>query len=213
MSEIGHPDIDPQLLPPISLERIFAEEAFYILAAQSHPETTAVGDMQVTVQASERYDIINKDPEAPEQALRLKSVPTFSGDGDAYSPSDKYYVIELQMGELREGMEPTDENYSWLPYVMSVVDTEDIDNISILNSKNGKDLRQGDLASALMSLQSMREEVRGVIFETISSTDKAPTYVTKRFKPFHSEEFYQSSFCGSCGALNTPCQHLPHTLS
>lgn len=218
MANIFHPPLELGLSAAVSAERLFAEEAFQLLTTFAVKGSMTIDSTYMTYPITDRCDVQAADD--AERALRLQGVPVLGGAavGESLSPSDKYYVIEVEHGVLADPEEDMawDEDYDWEPYVMAVIDTENIDNVSVLDANTGKDLDPADLQQALFTLQFMRNEFRNAYFEEeVEDTIIAPNFerLEQGYGEYDSSEHLELSACDTCGTENVPCAHNSFTLN
>ena len=179
MSEIFHPPIQQGIGPGISIERIFAEEAYMMLAQCGVPLVEQIDPVIVTSLVTERVDMVanNDDTSA---ALRLRSLPVFriiANNHNRQDPSGDYTAILLEYGESDDDdtNETFEETFNWRGYVLAIIEMDNLNRVDVLDAQTGKDLSRTDIESALVFLEQMRQETRNYLFENHVSTRSVAT--------------------------------------
>ena len=223
-----HPDFDLTVSAGTNDERYFAEEVHQLLDTFAIEGTTLIDGLHVAYPVTERCGMNTFGTD--QVALRLRGMPVFSTyDSRHYSPSEAYYVIHLEYSNLPDDNLTEgpimDEDLTWEPYVVAVINTEDHGDISVLNARTGKSLSSNDLRFALSVVSIMRKEFRGMKFEEdLLDLQVKPAYESileklkgsegpLMLKEFVSTDFLDVSECDSCSTHNQPCEHNPHSLS
>jgi hypothetical protein len=158
MSDISHPPIRQDIGPGISIERMFAEEAYMMLAQCGVP-------------------LVDDETSA---ALRLRSLPVLSimaSNHHHQDPSGDYTAIVLEYGESDDDdtAETFEESFNWRGYVLVVIAMDNLNDVSILDAQTGYDLDRTDIESAQLFLDQMRQENRNFLFENHVSTQSVIT--------------------------------------
>ena len=179
MSNISHPPIRQDFGPGLSIERIFAEEAYMMLAQCGVPLVEQIEPVLVTSLVTERVDMVSNDDETS-AALRLRSLPVLrimANNHNHQDPSGDYTAILLEYGESDD--DDTDEtfedSFNWRGYVLVVIAMDNLNDVSVLDAQTGYDLERSDIASALLFLDQMRQENRNYLFENHVSTHSVAT--------------------------------------
>lgn len=174
MSEISHPPIQQGIGPGISIERIFAEEVYMMLAQCGVPLVEQIDPVIVTSLVTERVDMVanNDDTLA---ALRLRSLPVLriiANNHNRQDPSGDYTAILLEYGESDDDdtNETFEETFNWRGYVLAIIDMDNLNRVDVLDAQTGEDLSRTDIESALVFLEQMRQETRNYLFENHVST-------------------------------------------
>jgi hypothetical protein len=179
MSDISHPPIRQDIGPGISIERMFAEEAYMMLAQCGVPLVEQIEPVLVTSLVTERVDMVANDDETS-AALRLRSLPVLSimaSNHHHQDPSGDYTAIVLEYGESDDDdtAETFEESFNWRGYVLVVIAMDNLNDVSILDAQTGYDLDRTDIESAQLFLDQMRQENRNFLFENHVSTQSVIT--------------------------------------
>jgi hypothetical protein len=179
MSEISHPPIQQNIGPGISIERIFAEEAYVMLAQCGVPLVEQIEPVIVTSLVTNRVDMVANDDETS-AALRLRTLPVFSikaNNPNRQDPSGDYTAILLEYGESDDDdtAETFEDSFDWRGYVLVVIAMNNLNDVSVLDAQTGYDLDRADIESALLFLDQMRQENRNYLFENHVSTYSVAT--------------------------------------
>lgn len=213
-----HPDIMLGTSAAASLERIFAEEAFRLLGSIAIPQPTRMDGYYVTTATTDPIEMLTQGE--LEVAFRLNSMATFEGmEYAAFKPSNKYMAILMEYGELHDDDVDMDfvtaEDFTWHNYVLAVINTQNIDDVSVLDATTGKALAGDDLARAHFNLQEASNAIREAIYEEeVQDSMVAPmvTQLDKGYAEFkHQEYFVEPDHCRDHGVIQEPCEYSPFT--
>ena len=206
--------------PNVSPEQSLAEEAFSLLGSMGAPEETRIGSVVYMTNVTERVDMLTIDER--QVGLRLRGLPTLaiSVSSDGLAIADEYFVMEVRQADTEMADEFTDDTeVKWQPYICMIINTQKTGEVAVVNSETGKDLEPGDLLYAQCVLDAMRKEYRNQNYEE-SLADAAHHVMSntcvldaQNTVPFDSADFFQTSYCDSCGHENVPCEHNPYTLN
>ncbi|MFA5004427.1 MAG: hypothetical protein WC498_04095 [Candidatus Saccharimonadales bacterium] len=220
MSEIQHPSVDLGIIRNVSLERTLAEEAFRIVMAHGCETYTWLEDVRYSLPTTEPVDLSTEDDD--EVSFRIKAMPVLNIDKSPFPPSADYFVMELQHGRFDMKLADTAEDpYNWQPYIRMIVNTEECDDVTILDARTFQELEDNDLAQVNFLLTVMQQEYRGMQMEdeigdaagTICAGSVFTTKLGNRtLKAYNSIDFFDLSSCDKCSTDNQACKHNPYTL-
>src|SRR5437879_1017169 len=130
MAEIQHPPIDFGIAREVSLERIFAEEAFQLVNSYGQDSTIQIDSMLWTVPVTELVDLTAQYQ--TDITFRIQGMPVFSCGESGFQASAEYYVMELQYGLVEDECDmATEEDYDWKPYVRVIINARDVNDITV----------------------------------------------------------------------------------
>jgi hypothetical protein len=181
MSEISHPPIRQDNRSTISIERIFAEEAYAMLVHDGVPLLEHLDLVTMTTLVTDYVDVTTEDDEVL-AALRLRTLPVQNNSSDErirMTPSEDYTAILLEYGEsdTDNGTETFAQTYKWKSYILAVIDLGNLNNVSVLDAQTGQSLDSDDIGSAMLFLERMRRELRNTLFEsTVGAKPIATNY-------------------------------------
>lgn len=233
MAGLERPNIELGGFSDMNFRQAVAEQMFHMLTKFSigMEETVRVGsNLRTYAAATERYDaLIDTEDEARNVAFRIKGTPVLQTESPDMlqnaTPSDKYVVLELQMGTYQQEQDTdavSDDEFEWKPYVLAVVDRENVNEPDILNAENGNDLDYDDLLYVLSILGTMRVECQKADYETqiINDAEQVVGYVSiddlppfeeigsRRYAAFAPDDLIGFVSCEACSVSRTACPHL-----
>lgn len=200
MSEMIHPPIALGFETDLSLEQTFAQEAYLLLADARRAESDTAFSHNIERRVTERVDVPGTDM-TKNIALRLRNMPVFQifrDDPARDQPSADYRIIILEYGEMCTG-EVEDEaksdtgqesgGFQWRPYVLTMIDEEELNKVAILDAQTGRNMSQFDLMTAFGYLMHLRQEIRSTRYEDLRMAEAVSVhYIDSESSRFSYED-------------------------
>jgi len=242
MAEINHPDLGTRA-PSDDYRYDFAQDIFQLMDGFARAESVDIGDRTGVLYSTEPA-IIEREDSLP-LALRVRSLPALAsqqkseaviGNLEEHLPSSQYFVANVEHAEFtgepseeEDTLEIDPDDILWHPYICVIVNTNNVEDITIVDPETGIELGDGDIASASSVISAMRrhlvagrfeEELAGYV-DSISSVKpdsslkpKDVTDETLTGLPNYMPGLDIRAFtCGACGATGQAHMHNPISLN
>jgi hypothetical protein len=229
VSEIQHPEIVLDSVNIFSPEEEFAKLAQEILGR--YGVMCDDTSQKLSYPVTDRIEI-SDDDEPNERALRLRRTQVLAlnttespgsvdmADRWETTDSEDYIIIELQHGSVdKDELDPeeplVDDDYEWMPYVMTVIQANQPYEICVLDANTGKELNAYDVMKATDALRHLGNWLYSELFEDGIANDHSIALRPHRqltdnvagLSEFKSDEADLNYSCVECGEDNGVCSH------